>query len=48
MSLHLELCLDLSGVPFRDVIAGCYCERRFETAKEVVVSLEAEKLSHAS
>jgi len=32
---------DLSGVPFGDVIAGCCCERRFETAKEVFVALEA-------
>lgn len=32
---------NLSGVPFGDVIAGCCCERRFETAKEVVVALDA-------
>ncbi|KAF1973138.1 kinase-like protein, partial [Bimuria novae-zelandiae CBS 107.79] len=32
---------DVSSVPFGDVIAGCCCERRFETAKEVVVVLEA-------
>ncbi|KAF1973458.1 kinase-like protein [Bimuria novae-zelandiae CBS 107.79] len=32
---------DLSSVPYGDVIAGCCCERRFETAKEVVVALEA-------
>jgi serine/threonine protein kinase len=31
---------DLSSVPFGEVIAGCCCERRFETAKEVVVALE--------
>ncbi|KAF2726452.1 kinase-like protein [Polyplosphaeria fusca] len=30
---------DLCGVPFGDIIAGCCCERRFETAKEVVVAL---------
>ncbi|KAF2731550.1 kinase-like protein [Polyplosphaeria fusca] len=34
---------NLSGVPFGDVIAGCCCERRFETAKEVVIALKAEK-----
>jgi serine/threonine protein kinase len=33
---------NLSGVLFGGVIAGCCCERRFETAKEVVVALEAE------
>ncbi|KAF2024858.1 kinase-like protein [Setomelanomma holmii] len=33
---------DLSGVPFRDVIAGCCIERRFETAHEVVLALKAE------
>jgi serine/threonine protein kinase len=32
----------LSGVQFKDVIAGCCCERRFESAEEVVVALEAE------
>jgi len=32
---------DLSNVPFGDIIAGCCCERRFETAEEVVVALEA-------
>jgi len=38
---------DLSGVPFGGVIAGCCCERRFETAEEVVVALEAEmKATH--
>ncbi|ORY18496.1 hypothetical protein BCR34DRAFT_473343, partial [Clohesyomyces aquaticus] len=34
--------LDLSSVLFRNVIAGCCYKRRFETAKEVVISLEAE------
>jgi pentatricopeptide repeat protein len=33
---------NLSGVSFGSVIAGCCCERRFETAKEVVDALEAE------
>jgi serine/threonine protein kinase len=32
----------LSGIQFGDVIAGCCCERRFETAREVVLALEAE------
>jgi serine/threonine protein kinase len=32
----------LSGVQFKDVISGCCCERRFESAEEVVVALEAE------
>jgi serine/threonine protein kinase len=32
---------DLSSVLFGDVIAGCCCERRFETAKEVVLAMEA-------
>jgi serine/threonine protein kinase len=35
---------DLSGLPFGEVIAGCCCERRFTTAKEVVQALEAEIL----
>jgi len=39
---------DLSGVQFQGVIAGCCCERQFETADEVVVALKAEMLSHAS
>lgn len=38
---------DLSSVPFGDVIAGCCCERRFETAKEVVEALELE-MQHLS
>lgn len=33
---------DLSNVAFGNVIAGCCCERRFETAKDVVVALEKE------
>jgi hypothetical protein len=33
---------NLSGVPFKDVIAGCCCERRFETAGEVLAALEDE------
>jgi len=33
---------DLSSVRFGGVVAGCCYERRFETAKEVVVALEAE------
>jgi serine/threonine protein kinase len=32
----------LSGMLFGDVIAGCCCERRFETAREVFLALEAE------
>jgi pentatricopeptide repeat protein len=32
---------DLSCVLFGDVIAGCCCERRFQTAKEVVEAMEA-------
>jgi serine/threonine protein kinase len=32
----------LTGVPFKSIIEGCCCERRFETAKEVVAALEAE------
>jgi serine/threonine protein kinase len=32
---------DLSNVPFGEVIAGCCCERRFETAREVLVALQA-------
>jgi serine/threonine protein kinase len=32
---------DLSEVYFGDVIAGCCCERRFDTAKEVVAAMEA-------
>ncbi|KAF2257938.1 kinase-like protein [Lojkania enalia] len=39
---------DLSSVPFGSVIAGCCCERKFETAKEVVLALEAEKRCYAS
>jgi serine/threonine protein kinase len=35
---------DLSNVPFGNTIAGCCCERRFETAKDVVVALEKELL----
>lgn len=31
---------NLSGVHFGEVIAGCCCERRFETAKEVVAALQ--------
>ncbi|KAF1970577.1 kinase-like protein [Bimuria novae-zelandiae CBS 107.79] len=34
---------DLSEVYFGDVIAGCCCERRFNTAKEVVAAMEAIK-----
>jgi hypothetical protein len=34
--------LDLSSVQFRNVIAGCCCERQFKTAKEVVVALKEE------
>ncbi|OAL45261.1 hypothetical protein IQ07DRAFT_662121 [Pyrenochaeta sp. DS3sAY3a] len=33
---------DLSGVPFREVIAGCCVERRFETTHEVVAAVKAE------
>lgn len=33
---------DLAGVRFKDVIAGCCCERRFATAKEVVAAIKAE------
>jgi serine/threonine protein kinase len=33
---------DLSGVPFGGVIAGCCCNRRFGTAKEVVEAIENE------
>ncbi|KAF2241481.1 kinase-like protein [Trematosphaeria pertusa] len=33
---------NLSEVTFGGIIAGCCCERRFETAKEVVVALEVE------
>lgn len=33
---------NLSGVGFGRVITGCCCERRFETAKEVVEAMEAE------
>jgi serine/threonine protein kinase len=39
---------NLSGVLFEDVIAGCCCERRFETAQEVVVALKADMSTHAS
>jgi pentatricopeptide repeat protein len=35
---------DLSCVLFGDVIAGCCCERRFQTAKEVVEAMEAADL----
>jgi serine/threonine protein kinase len=38
----------LSGVQFKDVIAGCCCERRFESAEEVVVALKAEMRHHTS
>jgi serine/threonine protein kinase len=38
---------DLSDVLFGDVIAGCCCERRFETAKEIVAALEAE-IAHST
>lgn len=38
---------DLTNVLFGNVIAGCCIERRFETAHEVVVALEAE-LEHNS
>jgi len=39
---------DLSSVLFGGVIARCCCERRFETAKDVVVALEAEMQGYAS
>jgi len=39
---------DLSSVPFGGVIAGCCCERRFETAKGVVVAIEEEMQCYAS
>ncbi|KAH7405772.1 kinase-like domain-containing protein [Phaeosphaeria sp. MPI-PUGE-AT-0046c] len=32
---------DLSNMLFRDIISGCCCERRFETAEEVVIALKA-------
>lgn len=36
---------DLSGLPFGEVIAGCCCERRFRTAKEVDEAIEEEMRS---
>jgi serine/threonine protein kinase len=35
---------DLSNVPLGHIVAGCCCERRFETARDVVVALEKELL----
>ncbi|KAF1961311.1 hypothetical protein CC80DRAFT_488618 [Byssothecium circinans] len=34
--------LDLVDVPFAGIIQGCCCERRFDTAKEVVAAIKAE------
>lgn len=39
---------DLSGVPFAGVITGCCCERRSDSAKDVVAAIKVEMLCSTS